>query len=77
MVLTCFDELIGQKGIVPIRGDLISNLSEDEGKTVMDMLLENYFMESKFQKVKQFNFDSANFKYQDFIDESLKEFAVR
>ena len=35
MVLTCFDELIDTKGIVPLRGDLISNLDEDEGLTLM------------------------------------------
>jgi hypothetical protein len=36
MVLTCFDELINSKGIVPLRGDLISNLDEDEGLTIMN-----------------------------------------
>ena len=42
MVLTCFDELIDTKGIVPMRGDLISNLHEDEGKVIMKQLLEKY-----------------------------------
>ena len=42
MVLTCFDELMDSKGIVPMRGDLISHLHEDEGKTIMQQLMEKY-----------------------------------
>ena len=42
MVLTAFDELIATKGIVPLRADLISHLDEDEGLTLMSLLLDGY-----------------------------------
>ena len=63
MVLTCFEELMNDKGIVPMRGDLISHLDEDEGKTLMETLMDYYMIEEKYQKVAKFNFDSDNFQY--------------
>ena len=46
MVVTCFDELLRNRGIVLMRGDLISNLDEDEGKTIMTNLLDGYLQDS-------------------------------
>ena len=74
MVLTCFDELVATKGIVMVRGDLISHLNEDEGQTIMSKLISNYLRDSDYDTIKKFNHDSDNFKYQEYINESLSEF---
>ena len=52
MVITCFDELQKSKGIVLLRGDLISNLHEDEGKTILTRLLESYLQDSLFETIR-------------------------
>mmetsp|Transcript_32023 Transcript_32023/g.49002 ORF Transcript_32023/g.49002 Transcript_32023/m.49002 type:complete len:114 (-) Transcript_32023:20-361(-) len=77
MVITCFDELAEQKGIVPMRGDLISNLDEDEGATILATLMDFYLQESMFETVRSFNWDADNFKYQGFIMDSLLNFSKR
>ena len=48
MVVTAFEELMDSKGIVLIRGDLISHLDEDEGKALLTMLLNDYLVEPEF-----------------------------
>lgn len=55
MVVTCFEELERSKDVVFIRGDLISHLDEDEGKTMLTRLLENYLIQSMYDTVHQFN----------------------
>ena len=55
MVLTCFDELIDTKGIVLMRGDLISNLDEDEGHTLMSQTLNGYLQDHKYETIHNFN----------------------
>ena len=55
MAITCFDELLATKGIVLVRGDLISHLHEDEGKVLLDSLLQRYLIEDKHETVKKFN----------------------
>jgi hypothetical protein len=75
MVLTCFDELIDSKGIVLMRGDLISHLDEDEGHTIMTTMLNGYLRESGYENVKKFNHEPSHFKYEEYIKEALDEFA--
>lgn len=74
MVLTCFDELISTKGIVPMRGDLISNLNEDEGKALMTILLNSYLRDSQYEVVRAFNHEPESFKYEEYIQNALSEF---
>ena len=74
MVVTAFEEFMDSKDIVLLRGDLISHLDEDEGKALLTMLLNDYLVEPEFQKVKQFNFEPNDFKYQEYIDQRLDEF---
>ena len=63
MVITAFDELMDSKGIVLLRGDLISNLHEDEGNTLMQRLLNSYLRDSEYQTVRQFNHQPDKFEY--------------
>ena len=74
MVLTCFDELIDTRGIALLRGDLISNLNEDEGQTIMRSLLDRYLVESQYETVRKFNHQSAEFDYEEYINEALVDF---
>ena len=67
MVLTAFTELIDTKGICLMRGDLISNLSEDEGQTIMEKLLNTYLRDSEYETIKQFNHESDKFNYEKYI----------
>ena len=75
MVLTCFDELIDTKGIVPMRGDLISHLNEDEGKTIMTMLMDKYLQDSQYETIRKFNHEPATFDHESYIRDSLLSFA--
>jgi len=52
MVLTCFDELLTTKGIMLLRGDLISHLSEDEGFVLMNQLLDGYLNDGLYEQIK-------------------------
>ena len=63
MVLTCFDELLASKGIVLMRGDLISHLDEDEGKTIMTNVLDGYLIDSKYETIDKFNNNPNSFDY--------------
>jgi ATP synthase F1 complex assembly factor 1 len=74
MVLTCYDELASTKGIVFMRGDLISHLDEDEGHVIMTNTLDRYLIDSEFEAVDAFNNDSSNFDYESHVSNSLKDF---
>ena len=74
MVLTAFTELIPTKGICLIRGDLISNLSEDEGQTIMERLLNSYLRDSEYETIRKFNQEPDKFNYEKHIQDSLVEF---
>lgn len=75
MVLTCFDELIDSKGIALMRGDLISNLDEDDGHTIMTSILNGYLRESGYDHIRKFNHEPNDFKYEEYIKDALDEFA--
>jgi ATP synthase F1 complex assembly factor 1 len=77
MVLTCFDELIDTKGIALLRGDLLSHLDEDEGYTIMTTLLNRYLRETGYENIRKFNNEPNSFKYEEYIRESLAEFAMQ
>ena len=58
-----------------VRGDLISNLDEDEGATLLKNLMNMYLRDSEYEKVHQFNHTPDKFDYTDYINRSLNEFA--
>ena len=64
LVLTLFDELIRVKHLALLRGDVISNMTQDEGGTVMEMLLDSYLVDSEFEKVRQFNHNPSQFDFE-------------
>ena len=76
MVLTCFDELLPTKGIALMRGDLISNLHEDEGLTLMTKVMDTYLKEPEHEVVRQFNHDPNSFNYEEYIQKALVDFAT-
>ena len=51
-MLTLFDELVRVKQIALMRGDVISNMTQDEGGAVMEMLLDSYLVDSEYEKVR-------------------------
>ena len=55
MVVTCFEELSERKGIVFVRADVIANLDEDEGKTLLTRLVESYLLEGQHEQIHHFN----------------------
>ena len=58
-----------------MRGDLISHLSEDEGKTIMQKLLNSYLRDSEYETIKKFNHDPSNFDYEQYIKDAQVDFA--
>ena len=52
LVMTLFDELLRIKHLALLRGDVISNMTQDEGAVVMEMLLDSYLVDSEFEKVR-------------------------
>ena len=74
MVVTCFDELVGTKDLVFLRGDVIASLDEDEGKTLLKRMLETYLVEYQYENARQFNHESDRFDYQKYIQEELSRF---
>lgn len=74
MVVTCFEELQATKDIVLLRGDLISNLDEDEGKTLLTRLIESYMYESQYDTVHKFNNEPMKFNYEEYIRNELGRF---
>ena len=76
MVLTCFDELLPTKGIALMRGDLISNLHEDEGLALMTKVMDTYLKEPEHELVRQFNHDPNSFNYEAYIQNALVDFAT-
>eukprot|EP00347_Sterkiella_histriomuscorum_P019289 403342215 len=74
LVLTCFDELVRSKGIALIRGDVIGQLTKDEGETIMNKLLNSYLIDSQYERVKQFNHTPQQFNYEEYQEEAMTDF---
>lgn len=74
LVVTCYDELVRTKGIALIRGDIVGGISKEEGQTVLNMMINQYLVDSQFEKVKQFNHSPSHFDIDRHTSESLNEF---
>ena len=77
LVLTLFDELVRVKQLALMRGDVIWGLTQDEGGTVMEMLLDSYLVDSEFEKVRQFNHSPAEFDFDRHTQESVQKFKAK
>jgi ATP synthase mitochondrial F1 complex assembly factor 1 len=67
MVLTVYDELVADKGIALMRGDVINRLdiSRNEANVILKFL--RVFYTNRFDAVRQFNHDPRNFDYNEFM----------
>ena len=77
LVLTLFDELIRVKHLALLRGDVISNMTQDEGGTVMEMLLDSYLVDSEYEKVRKFNHQPGEFDFNRHTEESIQKFHTK
>ena len=67
MVLTIYDELLADKGIALMRGDILNSLeiSKNDGVNILKFL--RHFYSVQFDLVKRFNKDPRNFDYDEFM----------
>lgn len=67
MVSTIYDELISEKEIALVRGDIINRLeiSRDDAQRILKFI--RHFYINKFDIVRKFNLDARNFDYEDFM----------
>ena len=77
MVLTLFDELVRNKHLALLRGDVIFGMTQDEGGVVMEMLLDSYLQDSEFEKVRQFNHAPNSFDIEKHTQESIEIFHAK
>jgi len=62
-VFTLFPELLFQKQIVLVRGDILNNsLTKPEAEKVWQLLEDSYTQEDKFELVHHFNNSPAMFR---------------
>ena len=74
LVLTLFDELVRVKQLALLRGDVIFQMTQDEGAVVMNQLLDSYLIDSEYEKVRQFNHDPHRFDFVKHTEEALRMF---
>ena len=62
-----------KEGVGFIRGDIVALkvLTQSDAKWVMQELL-NFYLTSDFEKVTQFNHDPNNFKFEEYISQSVE-----
>lgn len=67
MVTTIYDELVTEKGIALLRGDIINRLdiSRQEAQTILKFLRHVYI--NKLELVKRFNHQPRSFDYDEFL----------
>jgi ATP synthase F1 complex assembly factor 1 len=69
MVTTVYEELVAEKGIALMRGDIINRLeiTRSDAQKILKFLRHVYI--NKFELVKRFNKDPRNFDYEDFMQQ--------
>ncbi len=67
-ILTLFDELLFQKELVLIRGDVVNfKITKEEAKDLMLQTLNNFTQMALYEKyILPFNHNQAAFDFQDF-----------
>jgi ATP synthase F1 complex assembly factor 1 len=68
MVSTVYDELVAEKGIALLRGDIINRLeiSRQEAQKILKFIRHMYI--NKFELVKRFNLEPRSFDYNEFMN---------
>lgn len=79
LVLTMFDELLGKKDIVPVRGDVIDHLvSKTEAENIMMAYLAHYLETGLYEDlVHVFNHNPSKFNHESFIQGYLSRFSPK
>ena len=67
MVVTIYDELVADKGIALIRGDIINQLDISKANAAGVLKHLRHFYSNQFTLVKQFNKEPRSFDYSDFM----------
>lgn len=67
MVITVYDELVAEKGIALVRGDIINRIeiSRNEANSILKLL--RVFYTTKFDFVKQFNNQPRDFDFNEYM----------
>ena len=68
MVSTVYDELVTEKGVALLRGDIISqvDISRDDAVRILKFIRHMYI--NKFELVKKFNLQPRSFDYNEFLN---------
>ena len=76
MVSTIYDDLVHEKGIALVRGDIINRLeiSAEEARRILKFM--RYFYVNKFDLVKRFNLEPREFDYEGFLNQSKQFYAT-
>jgi hypothetical protein len=68
MTFSIFNELVDSHNLSLIRCDIINKgIEENEGRKVMEYMLDAYRVEDEFDLVKTFNKEPEKFDFDDFI----------
>lgn len=68
MTFSIFDDLADSHDLSLVRCDIINKgIEEDDGRKVLDNMLNAYRIDEDFEKVKKFNGGSASFDFDDYI----------
>jgi ATP synthase F1 complex assembly factor 1 len=75
MVITIYDELVKEKGIALVRGDLVNqlDLGKQDGEIILKFLREFYL--NNFKLISDFNKNSREFEFNDLL-QKFREFRL-
>ena len=76
MVSTIYDELIPDKSIALMRGDIVNRLEITKKDAQRILKFIRHFYTNKFDLVRNFNLDSRNFDYESFLQVSKQFYAT-
>ena len=69
-----FDELVRVKQLALLRGDVISHMTQEEGRVVMEQVLDSYLIDSQYEQVRAFNHTPQSFDFEKHTQESIQRF---
>jgi len=68
ITFSVFNDLADSHDLSLVRCDIINNgIEDDEGRKVMQNMLNSYHIEEEYSRVKAFNQDPAKFDVDDYI----------
>lgn len=68
ITFSLFDDYANDKDITLIRGDILNvSIEEQEGRKLVQSILDNYRIEEEFPSIKTFNKNPSKFDFDDYI----------